>query len=93
MESELKKGSIILVHGWIMLKGLDCGNYYMITDTDEDTITFSKTGIRGKTPHFTAKKVRFRTWDIIGLYGTFKEGSNNGIEVIKEVKNNIVSPA
>jgi len=79
----LKKGSLVLIHGFVMLRGLDSGKYYVVTAVDDYSITFAKSGIRGNLPSITAKRVRFKKYDISGMMGTFKAGDHNGIEVIK----------
>lgn len=81
--NDMQKGTIILVHGFVMLKGLDGGNYYYVTDVDDRSITFAKTGKRGLPPRLTAKRIRHRKWDILGCIEYHNRGDKNGIEIIK----------
>ena len=56
---KLKKGSVITVEGWIMLKGLDEGSYYVVSSVDDSTYTFKKSNKNGKPNNSFGKQVTF----------------------------------
>jgi hypothetical protein len=72
-ETTLKIGDIILVHGFIMLKGLKDNCKYTVVQEDDISWTFKK----GKS------LVRHRKSDVYGSIGCFERGDNNGIEILK----------
>jgi hypothetical protein len=70
----LKSGAIILVHGWVMLKGLD-SDFYKVISQDDYSYTFAKKN--GKKP-----VCRHYKSDIEGKIACHQRGDNNGIEII-----------
>lgn len=73
MNTELKLNAAIKVHGFIMLKGLEQGNY-IVTEIDNFSYTFKKA--KGK------KLCRHYKSSIEGAIKCFERGDNNGIKVI-----------
>ena len=70
----MKTGTIIKVHGWIMLKGLENG-IYKITSQDDFSYTFSKPkGKKAICRHYKSS--------IDGKLTCFNRGDLNGIEII-----------
>jgi hypothetical protein len=78
---KLKKGSVITVEGWIMLKGLDEGSYYVVTDVDDSTYTFRKSNKNGKPNNSFGNKVRFYKTTIDRNIDTM---NNHRIIIIKD---------
>lgn len=72
----MENGTIIKIHGWIMLKGLEQG-LYKILSQDEFSYTFSKP--KGNKPicrHYKSS--------VNGKLECFNRGDLNGIEIIKK---------
>lgn len=78
---KIEVNTVILVHGFIMLKGMNHGKYYIATDMDDYSITFVLTDKKGNRRG--KKQVRHRITHLDGSIGCFERGDNNGIEIIK----------
>lgn len=56
MQSKLKLGDVILIHGWVMLAGLEDGCAYRVIKTEpyrgEPTYTFKRVGGRKLVRHY-----------------------------------------
>jgi len=70
----LKSGSLIQVHGWVMLKGLNQGLYRVLCQ-DEISYTFAKRN--GKKPI-----CRHYKDSVHGSIKCFNRGDNNGIQIL-----------
>jgi hypothetical protein len=71
----MKSGTLIYVHGWIMLKGLDAGAY-VIMHQDEFSYTFKKPkGKKAICRHYKSS--------VDAKVICHERGDNNGIEVIQ----------
>lgn len=72
----MKSGTIIRIHGWIMLKGLENG-IYKITSQDNFSYTFSKAkGSKAICRHYKTS--------VDSKVECFNRGDLNGIEIIFE---------
>jgi hypothetical protein len=72
----MKSGTVIKVHGWVMLKGLEEGMYRIISQ-DNISYTFAK-------PKGTKAICRHYKSSVDGKLECFNRGDLNGIEVIFE---------
>ena len=79
LDKLFNKGDKFRVHGWIMLKGVDDGDYE-VTSSDSDTTTFGKITKSGKVAE---KKSRFYKKDLFGRLTTYLRGDNNGIQLLE----------
>jgi hypothetical protein len=71
--TNLKLGAKIKVHGFIMLKGLQQGNY-IVTEIDNISYTFKKANGKKLCRHYKNS--------IEGAIKCFERCDNNGIEII-----------
>ena len=71
----MKKGTHIRVHGFVMLKGLDAGDY-VVCEVDDISYSFRKP---------KGKKVVCRHYknSVEGPIKCFERGDSNGIEILK----------
>jgi hypothetical protein len=82
LRSLFTKGDRFRVHGWIMLKGVDEGDYEVVESTLDDSATkFVKLLSSGKLS--SKKPLHFRKIDLLGSLDTYLRGDNNGIELLK----------
>jgi hypothetical protein len=72
----METGTVIKVHGWVMLKGLDSGMYKVISQ-DDYSYTFAK-------PKGTKAICRHYKSDVAGKLKCFDRGDLNGIEVMQD---------
>jgi hypothetical protein len=70
----LKSGTTIHVHGWVMLKGLNQGLYKVLSQ-DETSYTFAKANGRKAICRHYKNSVH-------GSIDCFNRGDNNGIQII-----------
>lgn len=83
-ERKLQIGSVIRVHGWVMLKGLEDGESYQVVSTPpmygKDTYQFRKVGSKSRL-----RDVRHYSDSVDGWLGSNLANDNNRIEIVESL--------
>ena len=84
VESSLKVGSMIFVHGFPMLKGLLSSQYYKVTRIDGDDITFQRVNKQGDVTNFTSGTITHKLSSIEASIQNVGRADVNGVEIVDE---------
>jgi hypothetical protein len=84
VESHIKVGTMFMVHGYPLLKGLFPNQYYKIISINGDEATLEKVNFQGKETNLTTTPV---THKLSSIEASLKGGDNsdmNGLEIVNE---------
>ena len=84
VESSLKVGSMIFVHGFPILKGLLSSQYYKVTNIDGDDVTFQRVNKQGDVTNFTSGTVTHKLSSIEASIQNVGRADVNGVEIVDE---------
>jgi hypothetical protein len=84
VESSLKVGSMIFVHGFPMLKGLNSNQYYKVMNIDGDNISFQRVNKQGSVTNFSNGLIQHKLSSINAAIQDTERADINGVEIVSE---------